>query len=228
VRVPRLHDDPAPARPRAPAGTRLCGALLVAALAWLPPALAQGGALKETFRQKFVGRPAPPLVLRDLKGRTVRLSDHRGKVVILNFWFSTCGPCRMETPDLVTLHQAYRKHGLEILGINMDELLIPHERGRQFERFLETYRMPYPILIADAKVYRDYGSAPIQPISFLVDREGVVRRVFWGAMSGGAFERAIRPYLFAGDAGPGSRPAPPRGADRPPPPAPRSTPRPAP
>jgi peroxiredoxin len=185
---------------RSPAGALAflvpAGALLAALLIHAAPALAQRGSPKESFRERFVGRPAPPFALKDLKGRAVRLSQFRGKVVLLNFWFSTCGPCRMETPDLVTLYRVYKERGLEVIGINMDELLIPYEQGRQLQRFLDTFKMPYPILIADSKVYQDYGSAPIQPISFLIDREGMVRQVFWGAFPGGAFERAVRPYLF--------------------------------
>ena len=190
---------PACAR-RSPAGALAllvpAGALLAALLVQPAPATAQRGSLKESFRARFVGRPAPAFSLKDLKGRPIRLSQFRGKVVLLNFWFSTCGPCRMETPDLVTLYGVYKERGLEVIGINLDELLIPYEQGRQLQRFLETFKMPYPILIADGKVYQDYGSAPIQPISFLIDREGTVRQVFWGAFPGGAFERAVRPYLF--------------------------------
>ena len=178
------------------------GALLAAVLVPAAPAHAQRGSLKEAFRERFVGRPAQHFALKDLKGRTVRLSEFRDKVVLLNFWFSTCGPCRMETPDLVTLYQVYKERGLEVIGINMDELLIPYEQGRQLQRFLDTFKMPYPILIADARIYQDYGAAPIQPISFLIDRGGTVRQVFWGAFPGAAFERAVRPYLFPAAAKP--------------------------
>jgi peroxiredoxin len=198
-------------RSRALAGVVPVGVLLVAALAAPAPALARRGGMKEAFQKHFVGKPAPRFALKDLKGRTVRLSDFRGKVVLLNFWFSTCGPCRMETPDLVTLYRAYTDRGFEVLGINLDELLIPYEEGRQLKSFLATFKMPYPILLADARVYQDYGSAPIQPVSFLIDREGTVRQVFWGAFPGGAFERALRPHLFPD----GGKPSPPAPAPRP-------------
>jgi len=208
-----------PAGPRHAPGALAAAALLAAALAVgasaaLPAsAVAAGsapgagappapGALREAFRNRYVGKPAPSFVLKDLKGRPARLSDYRGKIVLLNFWFSGCGPCRMETPDLMQLHGLYKEKGLAVLGINLDAVMIPQEQGRMLKAFLSEFPVPYPVLLGDAKVYQDYGGVPVQPISFLLDRDGVVVRLFWGAFPGAAYDRAIRPYL----AGRGERP----------------------
>lgn len=151
--------------------------------------------LKDSYVQRFLGKPAPPLALKDVKGSPVKLSDYRGKVVLLNFWYSACPPCRMETPDLVALYEVHKEHGLVVLGINTDPLVMPGDGGAMMKRFIDAYRIPYPVLVADRKVFDDYGPTPIAPITLLVDRQGTIAQVFWGATRGPVFESAVRPYL---------------------------------
>src|SRR5204863_9720194 len=67
-----------------------------------------------------VGSIAPDFELQDLSGKTVRLSDYKGKVVVLNFWATWCGPCRAEIPDLITLQSRYGPKGMVVLGLSMD------------------------------------------------------------------------------------------------------------
>ena len=158
--------------------SRAAGPLLAAMLlAPIQPASAQTP-LKDAYLKRFVGKPAPPLVLKDTKGVPVKLSDYRGRVILLNFWYSTCFPCRMETPDLIALYQAYKERGLVVLGINTDPLIMPADAGGMLQRFIDTYKIPYPVLVADRKVYEDYGRTPIVPITLLVDRQGTIARVF--------------------------------------------------
>ncbi|HEU4403108.1 MAG TPA: TlpA disulfide reductase family protein [Candidatus Polarisedimenticolia bacterium] len=195
--------------------------LLAGALASPTPVLAQQGRLREAYRARFLGKPAPPFTLKDLKGRTVRLADYRGKVVLLNFWFSTCGPCRMETPDLIDLYGNYKGRGLMVLGINMDEILTPEFHGQQLAEFLQEYNVTYPILVADGKVFKDYGSPPVQPVSYLVDKEGKIVQLFWGAYPGSSYDQMIRPHLAAPAAAqaPATRPGPAPGSKPATPPA---------
>jgi cytochrome c biogenesis protein CcmG/thiol:disulfide interchange protein DsbE len=151
--------------------------------------------MREGYIARFTGKPAPDFALRDLHGALHRLSALRGKVVLLNFWYSSCVPCRRETPDLIALHGRLGDRGLAILGINMDDVMMPQAAGRERDRFLAAFSIPYPVLVADQKVMGDYGEIPVQPISFLVDPAGRVARVFWGAFPGEVYERAIRPLL---------------------------------
>jgi peroxiredoxin len=166
---------------------------------------------KESFRAGWLNRAAPEFALKDLQGRTVRLSDFRGKVILVNFWFSTCMPCRQETPALIQLYDIYRGRGLVVLGFNMDELLFAQEQRSYLDGFLRTFKVPYPILSVDMKTWKDFGSPPVQPTSFLIDRAGKVAEVFWGAFPGAAFERAVKPRLppLQGPPAPPSPPAPP-------------------
>ena len=167
----------------------------------LPEAALAQTPLRDAYLKRFVGKPAPPFALKDVKGTRVRLSDYRGRVVLLNFWYSACFPCRAETPALITLYRAYQSRGLVVLGINTDALIMADDQGRMLRDFLDTFNVPYPVLMADRKLYEDYGRTPIAPITLLVDRQGTIVRVFWGATHGADFETALRPYLDAGAAG---------------------------
>jgi len=171
-------------------------ALATSAAAATAPAAGQPPkSLREQFQARFLNRPAPDFTLSDLHGADVRLSMLRGKVVLLNFWYSGCVPCRRETPDLVTLHRLHAQQGLEILGINLDDLLIPEAGHAPLKAFLAEFEVPYRMLLADNAVYDLYGGVPVQPITFLVDRTGKVAKIFWGAFPGSVMEKAIVPYL---------------------------------
>jgi cytochrome c biogenesis protein CcmG/thiol:disulfide interchange protein DsbE len=180
---------------------RVAAAAALVALAGFAAAAAspdpEAKARRDRFQSRFLGQPAPDFALVDLKGKTVRLKDLRGKVVLLNFWYSACLPCRKETPDLITLHRLHADQGLALLGINLDDIIIPDAGGKELLRFLKEFGVPYPVLLSDLKTFEAYGEIPVQPISFLVDRQGKVARVFWGAYPGPVFERAIAPYLGA-------------------------------
>ncbi len=200
---------------------RARGLLVVAALgaalgAGAPPARAQGpgigsppGALRAQFEQRYLGKKAPDFTLTDLKGKDYHLAALKGKVVLLNFWYSSCVPCRRETPDLSAIYRVHAKDGLEILGINLDDILMPTAGHAPLKVFLDEFKPPYPILMADENVFDLYGGIPVQPISFLVDRGGNVAHLFWGAFPGAAFEKGILALLDAPAAAPGKTAPPP-------------------
>jgi peroxiredoxin len=183
-------------------GAILISAALAAAAA-LPAAATVAPGTRDQYQARFLNKPAPDFTLSDLHGGDVRLSGLRGKVVLLNFWYSSCPPCRRETPDLMTLYRLHQHEGLEVLGVNLDDLLIPEAGHGPLSAFLKDFPVPYRVLLAGTKVFDEYGQVPVQPISFLVDRSGQIVRVFWGAVPGAAFEKAIQPYLAPA---PGARP----------------------
>jgi thiol-disulfide isomerase/thioredoxin len=152
-------------------------------------------ARRDAYKARFIGKPAADFNLSDIQGNDVRLSALRGRVVLLNFWFSGCLPCRHETPDLITLHRLYARQGLEILAMNLDDIMIPAEGHGPLGAFLKEFPVPYPVVMVDNKTYEAYGDIPVQPISFLVDRNGTIVHVFWGALPGPMFEKTIKPYL---------------------------------
>ena len=159
------------------------------------PGAPAGVSPRERYQKRFTGKPAPDFALYDLAGNTVTLAGERGHVVLLNFWYSACVPCRRETPDLSTLHKTYSPNGFKVLGVNLDDLLIPDSGGASLKVFLQEFKPPYPILLGSNDVLEAYGGVPVQPISFLIDRKGTVSKVFWGAYPGAVFEKEIRAQL---------------------------------
>ena len=128
-----------------------------------------------------LGEPAPNFQLPDLNGRLVTLSDLRGKVVLLNFWATWCGPCRVEMPAMEQLYQTFSRKDFEILAVSIDAQGVAITRP-----FQQEYHLTFPILHdADYRVGLTYGARSL-PMTFLVDRQGVVRHQIFGARDWGA------------------------------------------
>jgi cytochrome c biogenesis protein CcmG, thiol:disulfide interchange protein DsbE len=136
------------------------------------------------------GRPAPPLALPDLMGRTVDLSALRGKVVAVNFWATWCGPCQVEIPELAEIWRTHRDRCFEILGVTEES-----GDAQDVARAALRFGIPYPVLVdPDGKAAERYG-VPGFPRTYLVDTEGKVRQVFEGAVRRSTLEAAVRPLL---------------------------------
>lgn len=114
-----------------------------------------------------VGKAAPDFALRDLGGRTLRLSHHRGKAVFLNFWATWCIPCRIEMPSMEAIYKDYRGKGLEILAVSLDQGPVS-----EVEAFVKEYKLSFPILLDPgmevAQKYRVLGL----PSTYLIGRSG--------------------------------------------------------
>ena len=142
--------------------------------------LACAGPLLLSFQASadIVGQPAPDFALRSMKGPSVRLSEHLGEVVIINFWATWCGPCRQEMPLLDELYGKYQQAGLILLSVNIDEAAAPAIEMAQ------TLKVSYPVLFDTRKdVSRAYDVGAM-PLTVLVDRAGVVRYVSEGYKPG--------------------------------------------
>jgi cytochrome c biogenesis protein CcmG/thiol:disulfide interchange protein DsbE len=118
-----------------------------------------------------------PFRLEAVAGPPWALADHRGMVVLLNFWATWCPPCRSETPDLVSLAHTYGPRGLRVAGITMDD-----EPASVVPAFVDRYRVSYPMLVPGP----GFGLAGLirsLPTTFLLDRQGRVARMYRGARS---------------------------------------------
>jgi peroxiredoxin len=134
--------------------------------------------------------PAPGFALRSLEGRTVRLSDYREKVVLVNFWATWCGGCKVEMPWLIELERRYRAQGLEIVGVSMDDA-----GDDVVAKFAKAKNVNYTIVRGNEAVAKAYGNVQQMPQTFLVDRGGNVAGHFTGVPNKGEFEKAIRELL---------------------------------
>jgi thiol-disulfide isomerase/thioredoxin len=130
------------------------------------------------------------LALKDLKGRIHRLSDYRGKVVLLNFWATWCPPCRAEMPDLVKWQKDYGRLGLQVLGITYP----PTEISEVLE-FARSVRINYPILLGEKETRALFDPGETLPITVVIDRNGNVREVIEGILLPEEFEQKIKPLL---------------------------------
>lgn len=162
----------------------------------LVPDAAAGGAAH--YSTPLEGKPAPAFTLEALDGRKVKLEDFRGKAVLLNFWATWCGPCRIETPWLVDLRNKYAAQGFEVVGISTEgEDLKPEDKAglaRQrnaVKKFAEEMKIPYPMLLGGDTLAQSYGGLDAMPTSFYLDRNGVVVAAQMGLSSAAEMEANI-------------------------------------
>ena len=115
-----------------------------------------------------------------VKDSSYTLSNMKDKVILINFWATWCGPCRMEIPDFNELYKKYSDKGLEILGISISDT------KEQLVNFLKAYTINYPVLYGSQgdmqKVIIDYGGVYSIPMSFLIGKNNEIKRIYHGAI----------------------------------------------
>jgi peroxiredoxin len=148
----------------------------------------------------LIGKPAPQFSLEDLAGKKVSLADYKGKAVLINFWATWCGPCKIETPWLVDLRNQYAAKGFEILGVSTDELdrsdakMFSSEK-KEISDFVQKMHMPYPVLIEGDSISKPFGGLDAMPTSFFVDRNGKIVAATMGISSKDDIEANIKKAL---------------------------------
>lgn len=143
--------------------------------------------------EKPKGRSAPEFNLTLLDGSSVQLSDFQGKVLLIDFWATWCGPCRMSIPHLIELQEELGQEGFAILGVSLDRTGVDAVR-----RFVESAEINYAIAMGTPGIVRAYGGPQgIRgiPIAFLVDRDGQLANVIQGYRPKPYYEGLIRPLL---------------------------------
>lgn len=141
------------------------------------------------------GSVAPDFALKNLSdgGKSIQLSSLRGKAVMVNFWATYCGPCKIEMPWLEELHKKYGPQGLQILGVAMDD-----SDEKPIIDFANKMGVTYPILKGTDKVGDSYGGVDRLPLTYFVDRSGKVTHEIVGLVSESAIEDAIKESLKSG------------------------------
>jgi len=139
---------------------------------------------------KLQGQPAPDFSLASLDGKTLKLSDYRGKAVLLNFWATWCEPCKIEMPWFADLQKKYEAQGLQVLGVAMDDAT-----PKEIAEFAQKLGVNYPILVGKEEVGTRYGGVQYLPSTFYISRDGkIIDRVF-GLVSRSEIESNIQKAL---------------------------------
>jgi peroxiredoxin len=129
--------------------------------------------------------------LKDINGANVQLTDYKGKVVLLNFWATWCGPCKLEIPEFVEAYQRYRDKGFVILGVLSEDDPTPTE----LRTFMTQFKMNYPVL----REHQDFAAANGElwalPTSLIIDRQGLICTRHTGAMTKEMLEQEIKSLL---------------------------------
>lgn len=119
---------------------------------------------------------APDFMVKNLRGGMTSLSQYRGKVVLINFWATWCGPCKMEMPSMEALYRNYSRDDFEMLAVSIDTMGEPPVR-----LFVEDFGFTFPVLMDDQFEVNDRFQVRVVPTSILIDRKGVVVQRFLGA-----------------------------------------------
>ncbi|HEV8593590.1 MAG TPA: TlpA disulfide reductase family protein [Pyrinomonadaceae bacterium] len=133
---------------------------------------------------------APALALKDLNGKTVRLSDFKGKIVLINFWATWCVPCAAEVPELVKWQERYKADGLQIIGITYPPTAIGKVR-----RFVRQNKINYPVLLGSKATKKLFEPTDTLPITVIIDREGNVKDRIDGIVFADEFETKVKPLF---------------------------------
>jgi peroxiredoxin len=141
------------------------------------------------------GTAAPDFALESLDGKTVRLSDFRGKGVLLNFWATWCQPCKIEMPWFVDLQKQYGEEGLQVVGIAMDDA-----SEKDIAEFAKDMGVNYPILVGKDSVSDSFGGVPYLPTTFYIARDGKVVDKVFGLKGKAEIEADVKKALAEGQA----------------------------
>ncbi len=134
--------------------------------------------------------PAPDFTLQSLDGKNMRLSDLRGKAVLLNFWATWCSPCKIEMPWFIELQKQYGSQGLQIVGVAMDD-----SSKEDIAKFAKDMGVNYPVLLGKEAVGDEYGGVPALPESFFIGRDGKIVDRIIGLKGKAEIEDSIKKAL---------------------------------
>ncbi len=135
-------------------------------------------------------KKAPEFSLKDSTGKALKLSDLKGKVVLLNFWATWCGPCKIEIPWFIEFEQKYKDKGFAVLGVSMDE-----EGWKDVKPYVDSKKINYRVVVGDDTTATLYGGVDSLPTTFILDREGKIAAVHVGLVSKSDYASDIEQVL---------------------------------
>jgi peroxiredoxin len=138
---------------------------------------------------------APDFELKDADGKVVHLSDYKGKVVLLDFWATWCGPCGIEIPWFTEFQRKYKDRGFTVLGVSMDDSSKTHSAWDDVKPYVAAHKINYQIVLGDDKTSDQYGDVEALPTTFVIDRAGRIAAVHVGLTDKKEFDDAIQKLL---------------------------------
>ncbi|MBL8179691.1 MAG: TlpA family protein disulfide reductase [Bryobacterales bacterium] len=162
----------------------------VAALSVFLAGCSSQGSVRAAVKAEKDRNKAPGFTLKDATGRSVQLADYKGKVVLLNFWATWCGPCKIEIPWFIDFEQRYKDRGFAVLGVSMDE-----DGWEAVKPYIETKKVNYRVVIGTDEVADLYGGVSSLPTSFLIDRQGKIASTHVGLVSKSVYQNDIEQLL---------------------------------
>jgi peroxiredoxin len=135
-------------------------------------------------------KKAPEFALKDANGEVAKLSDYRGKVVLLNFWATWCGPCEVEIPWFVEFQRQYKDRDFAVLGVSLDE-----DGWKSVRPYIDRQKLNYRVMVTTEQVDQLYGGVDSLPTTFIIDREGRVASSHVGLASKNTYRQEILTLL---------------------------------
>ncbi len=148
---------------------------------------------KITVLENTARKPAASFTLLDSNGAKITLASLKGKVVLLNFWATWCGPCQVEIPWFIEFNKTYKARGLAVVGVSMDE-----DGWKSVKPYLATKKIDYPIVVGTEDVAKAYGGVDSLPSTFIIDRDGKIAFSHSGLVSKDTYETEIGSLLGSG------------------------------
>jgi peroxiredoxin len=150
-------------------------------------------AVQEQFdKSELISKPAPDFSLTDATGETVKLSDQKGKVVLLNFWATWCGPCKVEIPWFISFQQQYKDRNFTVLGVAFDD-----DGWTSVKPYLAEHKINYRVVVGNDALDKAYGGVESLPTTFLIGRDGRIASKHVGLISKSSYQEEISRLLAA-------------------------------
>ena len=157
---------------------------------WLTAALFAPTALQAEESKDLVNQVAPAWTLKNLEGKPVSFAEFKGKLVVIDFWATWCGPCRTEIPGYIELQKKYGKDGLVVIGMSIDSIA-----AKEVAKFVKKNGMNYTVLMADDAVVAAFGNFTMIPTTFLINRDGRIIHQKSGMWDHAEYEALVKKAL---------------------------------